>query len=245
MIFELATNLEAAGNIDVAMDMLQDSVAKLGFPTVDYAFVPKPRLPNGQWAPPPLKTRNFPNRWDVQWDRHRAHDPYYHACFQGKLIVNWADVQRGNRLGPEEADCWNYLADKGLSRGLTVPIHMPSGSFAFISAIGDISDDDWNDTVSQHQDDLFAVAHYFSNTVYIKFNRPIAGAHRGPLSPREAECLSWAAQGKTAEDIATILGLSIETVRIHLKRVCSRLNAVNRSHAVAKAVYLGFIDVPL
>ena len=62
------------------------------------------------------------------------------------------------------------------------------------------------------------------------------------LSPRELECLTWAARGKTAEDCGLILGRSPETVRIHLKHAIRKLNAANTTHAVAKAILLELIE---
>jgi len=40
-----------------------------------------------------------------------------------------------------------------------------------------------------------------------------------------------------------ILGISSETVRVFQKRVCAKLNAVNKTHAVAKAIHMGIVTV--
>jgi DNA-binding CsgD family transcriptional regulator len=64
-----------------------------------------------------------------------------------------------------------------------------------------------------------------------------------PLSERELECLAWSARGKTIEDIATIIDISPETVRIYLKRINQKLDTVNRAHAIARAGALGLIDI--
>ncbi len=62
------------------------------------------------------------------------------------------------------------------------------------------------------------------------------------LSPREAECLQWAARGKSATDTAAILGLSARTVEAYLERGRSKLGVRTRIEAVAKAVSLGLIS---
>jgi LuxR family transcriptional activator of bioluminescence operon len=62
-----------------------------------------------------------------------------------------------------------------------------------------------------------------------------------PLSDRENECLSLAAHGKTLDEIATIMSLSERTVRFHLGKVCEKLGATNRVHAIARASYLGLL----
>ena len=63
------------------------------------------------------------------------------------------------------------------------------------------------------------------------------------LFPREAEVLKWIACGKTYDEIAQFLVLSRETVRSHLKSVCKKLNATNKTHAVAIALVFRLIPV--
>ncbi|KQT82198.1 helix-turn-helix transcriptional regulator [Aurantimonas sp. Leaf443] len=62
-----------------------------------------------------------------------------------------------------------------------------------------------------------------------------------PLSKRELEILSLVADGKTSAEIGIILGISRYTVDNHLVSITVRLGAVNRMHAVAKAIRSGYI----
>ncbi len=61
------------------------------------------------------------------------------------------------------------------------------------------------------------------------------------LSFREVECLLWAAQGKTAWEISTILSISERTVRFHLDNAGKKLDAVNTTQTVALAIAQGLI----
>lgn len=63
-----------------------------------------------------------------------------------------------------------------------------------------------------------------------------------PLSKREQEILKWAANGKSNWDISIILGISERTVEFHLTNIMQKLDAVNRSHAVAIALDIGLIE---
>ncbi|MBR0967862.1 helix-turn-helix transcriptional regulator [Bradyrhizobium diazoefficiens] len=74
-------------------------------------------------------------------------------------------------------------------------------------------------------------------------SRNIQTGKRVQLSPREVEVLKWAACGKTSEEIARLLELSGETVRSHLKTLCRKLHAANKTHATAIALVFGFIQV--
>lgn len=58
------------------------------------------------------------------------------------------------------------------------------------------------------------------------------------LSCREAEVLSWVAQGKTNADIASILGLSSRTVQKHLEHIFKKLGVETRV-AATRALSLG------
>jgi DNA-binding NarL/FixJ family response regulator len=58
------------------------------------------------------------------------------------------------------------------------------------------------------------------------------------LSPREAEVLLWVAQGKTNPEIATILGISEETVKKHMKEVLATLGVETRTAASLRALEL-------
>jgi len=54
------------------------------------------------------------------------------------------------------------------------------------------------------------------------------------LSPREVEILGWVRMGKTNSEIASILGISIYTVKNHLRHIFKKLDVYNRTQAVSK-----------
>lgn len=63
------------------------------------------------------------------------------------------------------------------------------------------------------------------------------------LSAKEKEILNWIKQGKSSWDISAILGISERTVKFHVSTTMNKLDAVNRSHAVAIAMSMGLIEV--
>lgn len=244
VLHEFTRSLATATSMDDAMELLAETVGKLGYPHVLYTYIRVPRLPDGRWLPPPLTTRNFPRHWDRHWNRHSANDPYYHSCFDRTLPFRWRDVQSREELTQKECDSWNYLADLGIVRGHTVPLHLPGGSFAAVSAICKESERDWAEIIERTKDDLLLIAHRFHSVVHPTFTEPRPTSVRGAaaLSHRESECLGWAARGKTAKETAAILGLSVDTVRIYLKRAIRKLDAANCSHAIARGFQLGLMD---
>ena len=61
------------------------------------------------------------------------------------------------------------------------------------------------------------------------------------LNKRELECLNWAAAGKTSSEIAVIVSLSEHTVNHYLNSCCKKLDCVNRTQAVARAIRMRVI----
>ena len=62
------------------------------------------------------------------------------------------------------------------------------------------------------------------------------------LTPKEQEILQLLARSYTNKEIATVLEMSDETVKWHLKKIFSKLEAGSRKHAVTRARTLGMIS---
>jgi DNA-binding CsgD family transcriptional regulator len=56
------------------------------------------------------------------------------------------------------------------------------------------------------------------------------------LSPREFECLGWAAQGKSAWEIGRILGITRRTAAFHLENAKAKLGVHSICQAVARLI---------
>ena len=63
------------------------------------------------------------------------------------------------------------------------------------------------------------------------------------LSEREIEVLHWICLGKTNWEIGMILGISIHTVKNHVKNILAKLNVYNRTQAVQQALSEGVVDL--
>jgi DNA-binding NarL/FixJ family response regulator len=74
------------------------------------------------------------------------------------------------------------------------------------------------------------------------------GRHTAPdpsfhLTRREKEVLTWVGRGKTSSEIGMILGLRERTVNFHCDQAMRRLDVMNRTQAVTKAMSLRLISV--
>jgi DNA-binding CsgD family transcriptional regulator len=64
------------------------------------------------------------------------------------------------------------------------------------------------------------------------------------LNLREREILTLAAAGKTSKEIAVKLSMAKVTVDMHVGAILSKMGALNRNQAIAKAITNKLIDVP-
>ncbi len=84
----------------------------------------------------------------------------------------------------------------------------------------------------------YIAAHVFARLAHI---RSLDARPSDTLTDRETDCLNWTAAGKTSAEIADILLLSEHTVNHYLNRATKKLDAVNRTQAVANALRIGLI----
>jgi DNA-binding NarL/FixJ family response regulator len=61
------------------------------------------------------------------------------------------------------------------------------------------------------------------------------------LTPRERQVLGLLAQGSRGPELARSLGLSVDTVRTHVRNAMQKLEARTRTQAVAMAVEAGTV----
>ena len=66
--------------------------------------------------------------------------------------------------------------------------------------------------------------------------------HHARLTERECRIVSLMSYGFENAQIADVLGIELETVKAHAKKIQHVLAAKNRTHAVGLALRLGLID---
>jgi len=70
----------------------------------------------------------------------------------------------------------------------------------------------------------------------------VPGSTSGALSDREREALTWAARGKTREEIGHIMNITKRTVEFHLDNAQIKLGVKTRIEAAVRATIQGLID---
>jgi LuxR family transcriptional regulator, quorum-sensing system regulator SdiA len=225
-----------------SVDILHSVLQSIGFHQLVYGRTDVARRADGKWNPIPLTTRMLPPGWDRDWARHSINDPHLHlACERG--TVDWVQARESyDLLSSVEMDALSYISDIGLRNGLTI-LFKGRRRFSFVTVHADPQpDDQWRNLLARTTPILKLHTSYFDHVIAARFDSS-ADASMPVLSQRELECLTWSARGKTVEEIAKIIGISPETVRVYFKRANQKLGALNRSHAVARAASLGMIHI--
>ena len=63
------------------------------------------------------------------------------------------------------------------------------------------------------------------------------------FTPRESEVLSYLVDGASNKEIARALDVQVVTVKLHVRGVCRKLNAKNRTQAALKAKEMGIVPI--
>jgi len=223
-----------------ALDALAEQALALGFDAIDYAYMPRARRGDGGWHAPEIRSRRFPPRWERGWQPYAAQDPYLCTCYQRTLPLDWNEVKGAAWLTPVQRDAIAFIDRLGFLDGITVPIHLPAGRFAFISGVSHARDSAWRLAGYTAIEQFFLLAHSFHAAVAAHVgSTEAAGAPL--LSPRELEAIRHAAQGLSAPATAAAMHRSLETVRHHRKAAMAKLGARTITQAVARALSLGLL----
>ncbi|CDX24296.1 LuxR family transcriptional regulator (modular protein) [Mesorhizobium plurifarium] len=167
-------------------------------------------------------------------------DPAVQIGMRRIVPVDWSSFDGTN---PHVRKLFGEAAEFGLGRqGLSIPVHGRFGDRGLFSITSDLSPSDWAAARLHYIRDFQVLAVHLHDLALRHVGRE---AEPYTLSPRERECLLWAAEGKTAWECSVILGLSIHTVRCYLESARHKLHASGNTHAVAKAIKADVLGLPL
>lgn len=167
---------------------------------------------------------------------------YFHAP-----MVRWALENEGScswrlahkqltegTLSPKAAEVLEFNRTMEMRAGYTVSFFSPSPRFkgAVSLAAGPGLDQDQIDRMWEKDG---ADIELMSNVVHLKIlTLPYVPPNRG-LTNRQREALQWVGDGKTTQDIATIMGLTTATIEKHLRLAREALAVDTTAQAVLKA----------
>ncbi len=236
------TRILSANSLAGLRESLTIVVQKIGF----RYFVFRGRYPQMRNGHHEIRLDNCPTGWFDYCSEHgftTAPDPMHHLATQEATPVLWRDWVS------HYPDYFAAARKFGLVTGVTHPVHGPVGdrsSISFIKGVGGIeAEREILTALSECQ--LIAcyshraIAHAIENALDSENPAAPPLGSAPTLTARERECLTWAATGKTAAEVAAVLSLSETTIIYHLSKVRRKLGAANSRHAITKAISLKLI----
>ena len=186
-----------------------------------------------------LLLSNWSEEFRRGFERNALHrySPVLRALKGGVLPLVW-DAETLYGYDPDDPDMRapaRFLGASGTLSGVYCPVHGLTGFngvLCFFGAGPPIDED--------AADALHLVA--FSAFGMLSCIRFEETRRTNPLTGRERDCLKLAMLGKTSSEIGTILKLSEHTISQYLTSATRKLDASNRTHAVALAAQLGYLS---
>ena len=149
--------------------------------------------------------------------------------------VAWSQTQRRNAPLP-----FVLVGAGGSRQFVSIPVHAPNGVWAFLIATSNESDAEWE----VRRDKLLSYLKHIAQHMYRRMAAMLMTEDQidfSAITRRETEALKLASLGKNGGEIAIEMGISRETAREHLDSARVKLHALNRTHAVTKALKAGLI----
>ncbi len=129
----------------------------------------------------------------------------------------------------------NLMLQHGMTAGIAMPVNSGDGQRLVFWFGGERA------SLGQSEINELAMIILYALDTYNTVKRNEESSHNA-LSARELEVVRWTAQGKTSIEIGQILALSDHTVNAYMTNAIKKLDCVNRTQLVAKAIRLKLIN---
>ncbi len=171
---------------------------------------------------------------------------------QHKIMLN-SSPQTYKR---KQNNCWSETITLDTDTGISQDYHV---QFCFTASIFRLDllvclhpidpvkiDQAFKNDLLKHNPYLLHLNHLGSQKIFELYRlTQLAGDNQNtwdcPLSRRELEVLRWTADGKTADEIGEILGVTPRTVNFHIAQMMSVLGVPNKTAIVSKAMLMGWM----
>lgn len=229
--FELSNDIRVAESTEQLKEICQAVCVDLGFEC--YLFGGYYPLVEGV-----VVASTYPDEWRARYDEegYVAIDPIVKHCWSSSSAVVWHEIQyTDGKVGDLERKVMQDAQNYGLRSGITIPVHGSGAESCMLSLSSSLAPEE----LGVHDE---AGLHMIVHSIHDVTKHLLASSdaetvtNAESLSPREIECLSWTARGKTSWAISRILNVSENTVIFHLRNAIKKLQVTNRSQAVAKAI---------
>src|SRR5688572_14914939 len=180
---------------------------------------------------------SYPEDWmkHYQNNSYLEMDPVHLQVLESPVPFFWQDLHNKKSVSKKSKILMHEADDAGLKDGVGIPLY---GRYSEIAALGIARSQNENENSYENLAALQLLGTYFHET----YKGLIKSVESPELTKKEQELLIWAAEGKSDQDIADILLISLPTVRYRWNRIFEKLNAYGRVYAITKAIRLQLIQ---
>lgn len=236
LFFEFVDDLSRVEREDQGHEFLINVAKKYNLRHAAYLGINIPGLTERE----PFGLVTYSNEWRQHYLRQSYVnvDPVVRLGLTNLLPLDWSTI---NRSDPRVRNFFGEAGDAGVGRqGLSFSIRGRNNELALFSITSDANEVEWRDLKRFYMRDFQVMAHYFHASV-LRVTGAAQTDYSKKLSLRERECLQWAAAGKSTWETSVILGVSERSVKFYLDQARHKLDCLNKTHAVAKALSLGLV----
>lgn len=244
-VLEILGRVAQASSVDAVWDIALPFYRGLGFSRVNYGFT-RFRHEKGLGVPADAiyLSSNTPDYARLYFnDGFYAKTPMFRWVMENEGVCTWRWVEEAylaGQLSPAEAEAVRTNLAMDVKAGLSISFPETSprqkGALGLIADVG-LGHDDVDAIWDRSGSELMAIA----NMMHLKITQLPLVTRRRPLTDRQREALEWVADGKTTQDIATIMGVSTAMVEKHLRLAREALDVETTAQAVAKGALLNMI----
>lgn len=175
-------------------------------------------------------------KWPIGWfelytrEDYVRVDPVIRRCRETVQPFKWFEAAYDPQREPRAREVMERAYDFGMRRGFSLPVHGPDGYGGCLSMSGSHLDLDHRTKPAIHLMAMYAFDRLR------QLGQTDCQKNKNPLTEREQEVLRWAAAGRSAAKIADLLHITERTVTCHTVNAMRKLDALNKTQAVAYAI---------
>jgi DNA-binding CsgD family transcriptional regulator len=226
-------------NSDALPDILKAIAAEVGLSNIAHLRFSSARSEDVTVL---TAVNTYSREWQARYflKQYSKVDPVIRFGVQAMAPFDWDELNRDDPAVQNFfADAVNHHVGRN---GLSIPVRNRKNTHSLVSFSSDLPQQEWETFKLSNMRNLQQLSALIDSAEGV--DRKL---QKSPvqLSEREEQCLIWAARGKTQQEVAEILDLSLGSVKTHLDTARRKLHCKNLTHAVGVAVAAGVIPAAI
>jgi DNA-binding CsgD family transcriptional regulator len=180
----------------------------------------------------------YPKAWLQRYaeQKYESIDPVVQGVRAFDAPFEWDAAPANSSVAQRQL--FDEAAQSGIRCGFVIPFREPGRPIAAMAIAAGEPSVAFQRSIQANRPtlQLMAVFVHLHARRILSAGRVVAGVK---LSPRELECLRWAARGKSAWEIGRILGIERRTAAFHLENAKAKLGVRTICQAVARISAVG------